>query len=1070
MKDNFIIGYQTVRRLGQWLMNNKLSDPMQRNWLWHSCYSDTARIQHENQLQNTENLTQFIIKCLPGCKVVRGSTLRGKPETAFTYEHKGVERDIISITWLAPGALEAWNTANYIQLDCSFQGAWPFVYCVPQAIIRNEAVPLGFIMTPSECHLTYDWFCTDLANSDPTKKVKLKKQIILSDEGSGLKRFCRRSSFGAPLLHFYCHRHLIQAFGASGLLGQLVKQALATQSKAIYMALRPQLLRTAWVARHEKRITRKAYNLFCQFCSARFPHGIWHRAQFRVARCSNHAERFHGVINKRIKGCRQLTRKLYQIYLYIIEKRKHYGDLSQLKRNFDRLRSYGEAGSKTCDLAECVAFRANMALRFGLSDFPCRHTVQTWRVYIRSHTIPPLPALPSCACARNVDLLEHSLTAIQTKAQSSKRFKRRIKFAIRPRSDTLDEDEANPRPVKKVQWTAEDFEGYFTARRVVMGAKALIDKRRREEGDIVCLAFWILKGWNKGLKALIQQKRSDAEQQNWVAGFTIMWWNWAEKGDLHKRPGDFPVDNLLCAHVEASDDEDTSGDDDLPGVGIVPEDDGLVEDGDLPSECQLYESTDVSDASEAPPHTDVNPGAATGDAGTWAGKVLSTNPLLQRHEDDIGENFVTGPRSESESDDEVDGDNDAIQVLPACLRPDGTAAVQEIAHEPDAPVPAAPLADESITQSNPPARRNPRREMGRTSPRESPGDRPAKGSPRPYKPRGFRNFGLTCFVNACLQALFSVSRFRSFLSDPRTRRLLKKPGPPSRDLAIVCSALFHCNDRALCQRELSDLPGYVPSGGPVEFDDGTAHDAAGFMLSLLEQLDLDFDPIIVASGRVGFNPFRRPKDTLRDDGGQSIIAHLFAGEYLQRTVCAVGHVSDLATEFVTLSLPCPEQTKAIDLEGLLLPFFRPAVLDKNNLYFCTGCGRKVESHTSSRFSVAPPVLIFHIRRMDYQANQANPAGAGRGARTSTAVRVPLVLTMDSELLEDQFVHPVTYRLLFCVDHQGTLEGGHFITHLRSGSTWHTCNDKKVTSDTDLPYGGFPSTLVYLVGCERSDDE
>jgi hypothetical protein len=98
-----------------------------------------------------------------------------------------------------------------------------------------------------------------LQNSDPTKKVKLKRQIILSDEGSGLKRFCRKSSFKVPLTHFFCHRHIIQAFGASGLLGQLVKQALATQSKRIYDGIRPQLLRTARRALRDKKITRRAF-------------------------------------------------------------------------------------------------------------------------------------------------------------------------------------------------------------------------------------------------------------------------------------------------------------------------------------------------------------------------------------------------------------------------------------------------------------------------------------------------------------------------------------------------------------------------------------------------------------------------------------------------------------------------------------------------------------------------------------------------------------------------------------------------------------------------------------------
>jgi ubiquitin C-terminal hydrolase len=1074
MKPNYIVGYQTIRRLGQWFMSKHLMDPMQRDWFWHSCLCDTARIKHENQLQNTENLTQFITKCLPGCKVVRGSTPKDKPETAFTYEKDGVERDIVSITWICSWAIDAWNKANYIQLDCSFQGAWPFVYCVPQAIIRNEAVPLGFIITPSECSTTYDWFCVDLANSDPTKKVKLKEQIILSDEGSGLKRFCRKSPFGKALLHFYCHRHLIQAFGASGLLGQLVKQALATQSKTIYSALRPQLLRTAWRARRDKKITRKAYNLFCKFCSARFPHGIWHRAVFGVARCSNHAERFHGVINRRIKGCRQLSRKLYQIYLYIMEKRKHYGDFSQLRRNLDRLRACGEAGSKECDLAECVAFRANMALRFGLEYFPCRHTVEKWPAYIRKYPVPPLPALASWDFGPVVPVfLEHDLTAVQKSARGSRRFKRRIKWAIRPREDARDDDEANPRPVEKVRWTAEDFDGYFTARRVVMGAKALIDKRRREEGDIVCLSFWILTGWNTGLSALIQQGRTDAEQQDWVAGFTIMWWEWAAKGNLHSRPGDFPIDNLPAAHLAPSDDEAIPGDEDLPGLEIVLGDDDLPSEGDLPNEDKLYEFIDVPDATGPPPRADVNSGAATGqssdpesrDDGTWARKLLSRNPILECRAEEIGEHFVAGTGSASESDDELLDDNDGIDLPPPCLSPDGAAVVEEIAHEPDG----------SITQCNAADRRNPRRETRCSGSRESPSDRPTNPNARPYTPRGFNNFGQTCFVNAPLQALFCVRPFREFLSSRKVQRFLKKPcraprrgrpAPPSRDAAISCRALLCCKKGKACVSDLRDLPGLVPSSGGISFTAPGPQDAADFLRSLLEQLDKDLGSIIVERGQPRFNPFLRPAEALRDDGGKGIIANLFAGEYVERTVCVHGHSSNSPAAFVTLSLSCPELTMAIDLIDLVRAFFCPAELDDSNLYLCSMCDCYVRARRSFRISLAPPVLIFHICRMDYHQV---PMATGSGQRTSTAVRVPEVLTMGSDLVASQ-IDTVTYRLLFCVDHSGNLDGGHFIAHVRSDSTWHTCDDLKVKSDTHLPYGGFPTSMVYLVGYELSKED
>jgi hypothetical protein len=67
-----------------------------------------------------------------------------------------------------------------------------------------------------------------------------------------------------------------------------------------------------------------------------------------VARCSNHAERFHGVINSRIKGCRTLTKRLRKIYLYINEKYDSYAkndhNFRQFKHTIESLLSYKEDG------------------------------------------------------------------------------------------------------------------------------------------------------------------------------------------------------------------------------------------------------------------------------------------------------------------------------------------------------------------------------------------------------------------------------------------------------------------------------------------------------------------------------------------------------------------------------------------------------------------------------------------------------------------------------------------------------------------------------------------------------
>jgi hypothetical protein len=130
-EDNFVKGYQTVRRLGQWLMclldpevrargESRGLSPGEWKWFWNSCLTDSTRARWENRAQGTENLTRLVNQVLAGYRVVRGCTPKVDPITRFTYtSDEGVERDIVSITWIAPSAIDAWNKANHTQLDGS---------------------------------------------------------------------------------------------------------------------------------------------------------------------------------------------------------------------------------------------------------------------------------------------------------------------------------------------------------------------------------------------------------------------------------------------------------------------------------------------------------------------------------------------------------------------------------------------------------------------------------------------------------------------------------------------------------------------------------------------------------------------------------------------------------------------------------------------------------------------------------------------------------------------------------------------------------------------------------------
>jgi hypothetical protein len=83
---------------------------------------------------------------------------------------------------------------------------------------------------------------------------------------------------------------------------------------------------------------------------------------------------------------------------------------------------------------------------------------------------------------------------------------------------------------------------------------------------------------------------------------------------------------------------------------------------------------------------------------------------------------------------------------------------------------------------------------------------------------------------------------------------------PSPELAIRSSALFHCKKRAQCESEPFELPTYFPPSTGDPFQSTDADNAADFTLSLLDQLGLHFGAIIVASGRIGSNPFLRPRE------------------------------------------------------------------------------------------------------------------------------------------------------------------------------------------------------------------
>jgi hypothetical protein len=299
-------------------------------------------------------------------RILQGET---SGDTGLQYE----EKDVLSLAWIARWAASAYEQANYIQLDCSFDGSDPYVYCVPQAIIRNEAIPLGFIIAPSETADIYELFYEGL---DELFQKPTPRKPILCDEGPGIIAFAHRRN----LLHFFCHRHLIQKFSANAPLGILAARVLRIPTYQQFLAHLPEALAELHFLLFQNVITLDEHSRFLHFLGqdgTPYIHGIWSRSRWGVSTCSNHAERFHRTVNKRTAGLSSLLHRLSRILDAINEKFDRYlsGCRRQLKFVLRQLKARHASPVKSCLAPRCCAFRAMMMARFELTSFPCKHQV-----------------------------------------------------------------------------------------------------------------------------------------------------------------------------------------------------------------------------------------------------------------------------------------------------------------------------------------------------------------------------------------------------------------------------------------------------------------------------------------------------------------------------------------------------------------------------------------------------------------------------------------------------------------------------------------------------------------------
>ncbi|KAJ8793679.1 hypothetical protein J1605_003490 [Eschrichtius robustus] len=325
--------------------------------------------------------------------------------------------------------------------------------------------------------------------------------------------------------------------------------------------------------------------------------------------------------------------------------------------------------------------------------------------------------------------------------------------------------------------------------------------------------------------------------------------------------------------------------------------------------------------------------------------------------------------------------------------------------------------------------------------------------------RGLINLGNTCFMNCIVQALTHTPLLRDFFLSDRHRCEMQSPGS-----CLVCemSSLFqefYSGHRSphipykllhLVWTHARHLAGYEQQ------------DAHEFLIAALDVLHRHCKGD--DNGKKASNP----------NHCNCIIDQIFTGGLQSDVTCQVCHgVSTTIDPFWDISLDLPGSSTPFwplspgsegsvvngeshasgttTLTDCLRRFTRPEHLGSSAKIKCSGCHSYQESTKQLTMKKLPIVACFHLKRFEHSAKLRR--------KITTYVSFPLELDMTPFMasskesrMNGQYQQPVDslsndnkYSLFAVVNHQGTLESGHYTSFIRQHKDqWFKCDDAIIT--------------------------
>lgn len=240
-------------------------------------------------------------------------------------------------------------------------------------------------------------------------------------------------------------------------------------------------------------------------------------------------------------------------------------------------------------------------------------------------------------------------------------------------------------------------------------------------------------------------------------------------------------------------------------------------------------------------------------------------------------------------------------------------------------------------------------------------------------------------------------------------------------------------------------------------------DFDGKPISIREQRDVDEFFNLLMDRLEPFLPKAKAGD---------LIKKTFGGSFANEVICLeCPHRSENIESFLSLNLQIAGKKS---IKESLEAFVSEEYLTGQDLYYCERCDKKMKAKRRTTFKTLPNYFAIFLKRFDYQHRTGYLPQSQSSRKAKLNDYCEFALELDMELFTEEFHAKedirrssyegsnllkkeesallnfslpgdyYRYRLKGVILHNGTAEGGHYISLIRSKDIWYEFNDARVT--------------------------